>query len=205
MIGNTFAAKRSASAFTLATARSRTRSIAEHHPARLGSLQSVPRPLCDQAPLLFGKRRVEVQHEGIGIGAKLCHDKRHPVSHQARDEMNVTRQTVKLRDEHRALALARLGECCGELRATVQGIGALAAFHGWKRIRFHDTRHSHATHMLVNRVHPKLASERLGHSRVGITLDTYSHVIEGLQEEAVSMVDDAMAKALQNRAAKADR
>jgi len=77
--------------------------------------------------------------------------------------------------------------------------------HGWKRIRFHDTRHSHATHLLANRVHPKVASERLGHSRVGITLDTYSHVIEGLQEEAVSMVDDAMAKALQNRAARTDR
>jgi hypothetical protein len=62
--------------------------------------------------------------------------------------------------------------------------------------------------MLASNVHPKIASERLGHSRVGITLDLYSHVVkgcshvlEGLQENAVALVDDAMAKALQKRAA----
>jgi hypothetical protein len=54
--------------------------------------------------------------------------------------------------------------------------------------------------MLASNVHPKIASERLGHSRVGITLDLYSHVVEGLQENAVALVDDAMAKALQKRA-----
>jgi hypothetical protein len=39
------------------------------------------------------------------------------------------------------------------------------------------------------------ALERLGHSRVGITLDLYSHVTEGLQDDAVTLVDDAMADA----------
>jgi len=68
------------------------------------------------------------------------------------------------------------------------------------RIRFHDLRHTHASHMLASGVHPKVASERLGHSRVGITLDLYSHVTEGLQDDAVALVDDAMAKALQKRA-----
>jgi integrase len=68
------------------------------------------------------------------------------------------------------------------------------------RIRFHDLRHTHASQMLASGVHPKVASERLGHSRVGITLDLYSHVTEGLQDDAVALVDDAMAKALQKRA-----
>jgi integrase len=68
------------------------------------------------------------------------------------------------------------------------------------RIRFHDLRHTHASHMLASGVHPKVASERLGHSRVGITLDLYSHVTESLQDDAVALVDDAMAKALQKRA-----
>jgi integrase len=68
------------------------------------------------------------------------------------------------------------------------------------RIRFHDLRHTHATHMLASGVHPKVASERLGHSRVGITLDLYSHVTEGMQADAVALVDAAMAKALQKRA-----
>jgi integrase len=71
---------------------------------------------------------------------------------------------------------------------------------GLPRHRFHDLRHAHASHMLESGVHPKVASERLGHSRVGITLDLYSHAVEGMQANAVAMVDDAMAKALQKRA-----
>ena len=60
------------------------------------------------------------------------------------------------------------------------------------RIRFHDLRHAHATHLLAAGVHPKVASERLGHSKVGITLDLYSHVMPGIQEDAVMRVDAAL-------------
>ena len=67
------------------------------------------------------------------------------------------------------------------------------------RIRFHDLRHTHATHMLANGVHPKIASERLGHSKVGITLDLYSHVIPGMQEDAAAMVDAALKAAAEKR------
>ena len=42
------------------------------------------------------------------------------------------------------------------------------------RLRFHDLRHAHATHLLSSGVHPKVASERLGHSKVGITLDVFA-------------------------------
>jgi integrase len=54
-----------------------------------------------------------------------------------------------------------------------------------KLFRFHDLRHSHASHLLKAGVHPKIVSERLGHSTVGMTLDTYSHVLPGMQEEAI--------------------
>src|SRR5690606_16037379 len=70
------------------------------------------------------------------------------------------------------------------------------------RIRFHDLRHAHATHLLASGVHPKVASERLGHSRVGVTLDLYSHVLPGMQEDAVSRVDEALRLAIEKRAAK---
>jgi integrase len=60
------------------------------------------------------------------------------------------------------------------------------------RMRFHDLRHAHATHMLASGVHPKVASERLGHSKVGITLDLYSHVLPGMQEDAAAKVDAAL-------------
>ncbi|MGD0447103.1 MAG: tyrosine-type recombinase/integrase [Candidatus Dormibacteria bacterium] len=55
---------------------------------------------------------------------------------------------------------------------------------GLPRIRLHDLRHTMATLMLAAGEHPKVVSERLGHSTVSITLDTYSHVLPGLQEAA---------------------
>ena len=67
------------------------------------------------------------------------------------------------------------------------------------RARFHDLRHAHATHMLANGVHPKVASERLGHSKVGITLDLYSHVMPGMQDDAAARVDDALRTAINMR------
>lgn len=67
------------------------------------------------------------------------------------------------------------------------------------RIRFHDLRHAHATHLLSSGVHPKVASERLGHSKVGITLDLYSHVLPGMQADAAARVDEALRVAVQKR------
>ncbi|MDQ3931623.1 MAG: site-specific integrase, partial [Actinomycetota bacterium] len=61
---------------------------------------------------------------------------------------------------------------------------------GLPRIRLHDVRHTHATLMLKAGVHPKIVSERLGHSSVAFTLDTYSHVLPGMQAEAAEMFAD---------------
>jgi integrase len=72
----------------------------------------------------------------------------------------------------------------------------LSKAKGLPRIRFHDLRHAHATHLLGVGVHPKVASERLGHSKVGITLDLYSHVMPGMQEEAAARVDEALRGAM---------
>jgi integrase len=65
------------------------------------------------------------------------------------------------------------------------------------RVRFHDLRHSHATHLLASGVHPKIAQERLGHASVAITLDLYSHVLPGMQADAASRVDEALQQALE--------
>jgi integrase len=55
-------------------------------------------------------------------------------------------------------------------------------------IRLHDVRHSYATAALRAGVHPKIVSERLGHASVAFTLQTYSHVIEGMDGEAAAQV-----------------
>lgn len=57
--------------------------------------------------------------------------------------------------------------------------------HGLKHIRLHDIRHTNATLMLEDGIPAKIASERLGHSGIAITLDTYSHVSPKMQQDAV--------------------
>ena len=74
--------------------------------------------------------------------------------------------------------------------------------HRLPQIRLHDLRHSHATHLLAAGVHPKIAQERLGHSSISITLDTYSHVMPGMQEDAVAKVDAAIQAAMNKRETK---
>ena len=56
---------------------------------------------------------------------------------------------------------------------------------GLPHIRFHDLRHTAATRMLSRGVHPKIASEMLGHSSIHVTLDRYSHVTSTMQRDAV--------------------
>jgi len=60
---------------------------------------------------------------------------------------------------------------------------------GVKIIRLHDARHSHASLMLKAGIHPKIVQERLGHSTIAMTLDTYSHVTPGLQQAAAESFD----------------
>ncbi len=61
------------------------------------------------------------------------------------------------------------------------------------KLRFHDLRHVHASLMLQSGVHPKIVSERLGHSTVGVTLDLYSHVAPTLQAEAAGRLEELLA------------
>ena len=68
----------------------------------------------------------------------------------------------------------------------------LARRVGFKGIRLHDARHSHASLMLKQGIHPKIVQERLGHSTIAVTLDTYSHITPGLQEAAAQRFDDVM-------------
>jgi len=61
---------------------------------------------------------------------------------------------------------------------------------GLPRIRLHDVRHSYASAALLAGVPPKVISERLGHATAAFTLQTYAHVIPGMDEDAASTVAD---------------
>jgi integrase len=68
----------------------------------------------------------------------------------------------------------------------------IATKAGLEGVHLHDLRHTHATLLLLDGVHAKIVSERLGHANIGITLDTYSHVLPGMQGEAARKIDAAL-------------
>jgi integrase len=73
----------------------------------------------------------------------------------------------------------------GGFRATIRTVP------NFPIVRFHDLRHSHATQLLTEGVHPKIAQERLGHSTITTTLDLYSHVTDTMQNDAAEKLDSA--------------
>jgi integrase len=71
---------------------------------------------------------------------------------------------------------------------------ALVAKAGVPRVPFHGLRHTHATLLMKQGVHPKVASERLGHADINIALQTYSHVLPAMQREATDIFAAAIAE-----------
>lgn len=69
-------------------------------------------------------------------------------------------------------------------------------------ITFHSLRHYHATWMLRQGVNPKIVAERLGHSKIQILLDTYTHLIPGIQEDAIKNLDTSLFKLEDKRKSK---
>ncbi len=59
-------------------------------------------------------------------------------------------------------------------------------------VRFHDLRHTCATLLFSQVVHPKYVQEFLGHANINITLDRYSHVIPGMSDHTARAMEDAL-------------
>jgi integrase len=74
---------------------------------------------------------------------------------------------------------------CNLLRHFHQVLGKT----GLAKIRFHELRHTAATLLIKEKVHPKNVQEMLGHSTIPLTLDTYSHILPDTQHEAVDKMD----------------
>ncbi|MBP1971642.1 integrase [Virgibacillus natechei] len=68
-----------------------------------------------------------------------------------------------------------------------------------ERIRFHDLRHTHASMLFSLDVHPKIVQERLGHSSITVTLDTYSHMLPNMQEAVAESLESAFKKETKNK------
>jgi integrase len=120
-------------------------------------------------------------------------------AHRGRQAQDLLKLGVRLTDDHHVVT-RQDGEPL-QPRSLTHAFVKFMRSRNLPQIRLHDLRHSHATHMLAAGVHPTIAQERLGHSSVGVTIDLYSHVLPGMQAEAVTRVDAVLRDALNRRTA----
>ncbi len=98
--------------------------------------------------------------------------------------------------EHDYVFCTSIGTHLNPTRDMLDQLKALLKKAGLPDIRFHDLRHSAATLLLSVGVHPKVVQEVLGHSQISITMDVYSHVLPGMQQDAMSRLNDALKKGI---------
>lgn len=126
-----------------------------------------------------------------------------PKSERSRRLIALDSRTVEVLRDHHEVELRRRHDHLASVGALVFAQVDGSAIHpacfsyafahrvrvvGVRRVRFHDLRHGHATMALRAGIHPKVVSERLGHSSIATTLDIYSHAIPSMQREAADAV-----------------
>jgi integrase len=77
----------------------------------------------------------------------------------------------------------------GDRLLVAQPVGDLGGISGIAHVKFHALRHSAATLLLSQGVHPKIVADMLGHSTIALTMDVYSHVTLEMQHEAAETMD----------------
>ena len=146
--------------------------------------------------------------------AGICQFKEPKTSHSRRRVAMTPKLAVFLKEykaerESLCLYLGQLPSLDDLVFASVEGKpvdpGVLShAFHriadqaGLQNVRFHDLRHTFASLMLLRGAKAKVISEALGHSSVAFTMDTYSHIIEGMQEDAMVLLDEVLPDGINN-------
>jgi integrase len=158
---------------------------------------------------------VDLERGTLRVGRALVRERGHNTlgetkTRQGRRQINLTPRTVNALRVHRKKQLeekmrrADLYKDHGLIFAS--GVGTLVhpenmvkrSFKplletaGLPEIRFHDLRHTCATVLLGRRVHPKLVQELLGHATIAMTLDTYSHYLPSMGDQAAGAMGDAL-------------
>lgn len=110
-------------------------------------------------------------------------------------EQKAERLQLGIRGEHDDLVFSTrdretLKPCPIRPRNVTKEFSRICKRVGVTGVTFHGLRHTHITNLLRSNVHPKIASERAGHSSVAITLDIYSHAVPNMQSDAAKLVDE---------------
>ena len=143
-------------------------------------------------------RRSRARHQGAAGETKTPESRRQVVvpelavralvAHQARQAAERQRREA-IWDDLDLVFPNTIGRPISPQNLLRRDLYPLLAAAGLPRVRFHDLRHTLATLLLGRGVHPKIVSEMLGHTDVGITLDLYSHVTATMQHDAARNLD----------------
>jgi len=161
----------------------------------------------DGASLAVNLSLEETRKDGIRTKAPKTAKSRRTISLPAITVEELRRHKAQQGEERLKLGLGRsedvpvFSDPAGEPirpRDLTKQFGRIVKMSKVRRISFHGLRHTHLTHLLQAGIHPKIASERAGHSSVSITLDVYSHAVPGLQADAALKVDQALRAALKD-------
>lgn len=134
------------------------------------------------APKTSGSRR-SVKLTSKAIGALRSHLER---------QLAEIDKVGSLWSENGLIFASETGEPLDRRKVTARHFKNLLGRTGLPEIRFHDLRHTCATLLLSKNVNPKIVSEMLGHSTIAITLDTYSHVLPNMRDQAAKAMEEAL-------------
>jgi integrase len=112
-------------------------------------------------------------------------------SHLKRQLQEIDRARSLWRENGLVFA-SETGEPVNRHHLTSRRFKALLTRAQLPEIRFHDLRHTCATLLLTKNVNPKIVSEMLGHASIAITLDTYSHVLPNMRDQAAQAMEEAL-------------
>lgn len=156
---------------------------------RLGELFGLQWPDVDlEAGMINVQRSLSEVNGRLTLGEPKTAKSRRQVDlpQEVVDALHAHRKRM-LVEGHAAVEYVFCNSIGGPLRRShfhAQHYKPLLAKAGLPAIRFHDLRHTSATLLLSAGVHPKVVQERLGHSNISMTMDTYSHVLPTMQKEA---------------------
>jgi integrase len=114
------------------------------------------------------------------------------VKHHLERQLAEIDRVGSLWSENGLIFASETGEPLNRHNLTRRSFKSLLKRAGLPQIRFHDLRHTCATLLLTRNMNPKIVSEMLGHSTIAITLDTYSHVLPNMRNQAAAAMEEAL-------------
>ena len=105
------------------------------------------------------------------------------------DNLELIRRQVSP-TENDFVILSRQNTMCNPRNISMEFTKKVAKYPDIKQISIHSLRHTHATLLIFNGENIKVISDRLGHKDISITLNTYTHIMEGMKKDTAKLLDN---------------